>query len=129
MLCISPTLANETFEEEIGDYCPGFSVAFAQSAQSAETLQNALRYTDKKRRFVVSKHDQSTVLFFTIYSWKQEDIFLLIISIFSVYGQTGIVQMSGMFLSLSSKTNGDETPDLHDSKQYHFCPHVMLQST
>ncbi len=36
---------------------------------------------------------------------KQQDFFLKIISIFSVNGQTGIVQLISVFLLLSSKTN------------------------
>ncbi len=38
MLYISPTPANETISEEIGDYYPVCCDAFARSAQSAETL-------------------------------------------------------------------------------------------
>ncbi len=37
-----------------------------------------------------------------------------------VYGQTGLVQISVVFLSLSSKTNACTRQDLHDRKQYHF---------
>ncbi len=66
-------------------------IAFAWSTQSAETLQNALQYTDRKRQFVVYEHDRSTVFFFTICGWKQEDIFLWVISILHVYGWTGII--------------------------------------
>ncbi len=70
------TSANETISEETGDFCPVCSYAFAWSAQSTETLQNALRHTDQKRRSVVYEHDRPAVLFLTIYGWKQEDIFL-----------------------------------------------------
>ncbi len=75
------------------------SSAFAQSAQLAETLQNALWQTDQKRQFVIYEHNRSPVLFFSVCGWKQEDVFLYRISTFCVYGQTGIVQISGVFLS------------------------------
>ncbi len=110
---ILPTSANETIGEKIGDYNTVFYRVFALSAQSAETLRNALRHTDQKRWFAVYKHDRSAALFFTICGRKQDDIFEYIISIFCVYGWTGTVQISGVFLS----------------KQYRFCPHVLLQST
>ncbi len=64
-----------------------------------------LRHTDRKTRFVVHKHDQAAVLFFTTYGWKQEEISLLILSVFCVCGWTGAVQVSDVSLSLSSKTN------------------------
>ncbi len=38
-----------------------------------------------------------------------------------------ILQISGMFLSLSFKTNAYTRQDLYDSKQYHFCQHASLQ--
>ncbi len=63
ILAASP---NETISEESGTYYPFFYSVFARSAQSAEMLQNALRHTAKKRRFVVKKHNRGTVLFFTI---------------------------------------------------------------
>ncbi len=69
---IFPTSANKTIGDEFGDYYP----AFARSAQSAETLRNVLQYTDRNRPFVVFEYDRSAVLFFTIYGWKQENIFL-----------------------------------------------------
>ncbi len=50
---ILPTSANETISEETVDYSPVFSNAFAQSAQPAEMLRNALWHKDNKRRFVV----------------------------------------------------------------------------
>ncbi len=89
---ILPTSASET-------------ISLCSSAQSAETLQNASKHTERKRRFVEHKHDRSAVLFFTIYGWKQEDICLLIILIICVYGQTSIIQISGVFLLLSRKIN------------------------
>ncbi len=49
------------------------------------------------------------------YGWKQEDIFLWIISIFRVYGRTGFVPKSGEFLSLSSKTKTRTMQDFYDS--------------
>ncbi len=61
--------------------------------------------------------------------WKPEDVFLEIISTFCVYGQTGFVQISGMCLSLSSKTKACARRDFFDSKQYRFCPHAVPQST
>ncbi len=64
MLHILSASANETIGEEIGDYSPVFHSVFARSAQSVETLPNALWHTDRKRQFVVYKHDWSTVLFF-----------------------------------------------------------------
>ncbi len=67
---------NETIGEETGDYYPVFYDAFSWSTQSAEMLQNALRCTDRKRRFVVYEPVRSAVLFVTIYGWRQEDIFL-----------------------------------------------------
>ncbi len=73
-----------------GDY-PVFYDAFAQSAQSMETLRNALRHKDQKRRLVIYEHDRSAVFFFTVYGWKQEDIFLWIIPVFCVCRQTFIV--------------------------------------
>ncbi len=39
------------------------------------------------------------------------------------------MQISAVFLSLSSKTTAHATKGRYDSKQYHFCPHVVLQST
>ncbi len=56
--------------KETGDYYPVFYIVFARSAESM--LQNALQITDQERWFVVHEH----VLFFIIYGWKQEDIFL-----------------------------------------------------
>ncbi len=72
---ISPTSQNETTGDESGDYCPVFYNTFAQSAQSSETLQNALRHTDRKSLYVVCEHDRSTVFVFTICGWKRQDIF------------------------------------------------------
>ncbi len=72
--------------KEIWDYHPVFYNASARSAQSAEMRQNTLRYTERKRQFVDYEHDRSAVLFFTIYSWKQEDILLSITSIVCVRG-------------------------------------------
>ncbi len=40
---------------------------------------------------------------------------------FCIYGRTGIVQMSGVFLSLSSKTIARARQDLYNSQQYRFC--------
>ncbi len=82
MLHIFPTSANETISEDIGDYYPIFCDAFARSIQSVKTVQNALQHTNWKLGFVVYKHDGSAVFFFTIYSWKQEEILLLVISVF-----------------------------------------------
>ncbi len=70
-----------------------------------------------------------SVLFFIIYDWKQEEIFLYIISIFFVNGQTGFVQISHVFILLSFKTNTCARQDLYNREQYHFCPHTELQST
>ncbi len=50
--------------------------------------------------------------FFTVYGWKQEDIYLQIISVFSVYSQSGIVQISDVLLLLFSKTNARARQDL-----------------
>ncbi len=50
MLHILATSANETISEKTGDYCPVFYNVFAQFAQSAEMLRNALQHTDRKRR-------------------------------------------------------------------------------
>ncbi len=69
---ILPASANETISKETEDFSPVCYNAFARPAQSADTLQN----TDLRRRFVVSEHYQSAVLFFTIYGWKHVDIFL-----------------------------------------------------
>ncbi len=54
--------------------------------------------------------------FFSIYGWKQESVSLQIISIFVFVAGTGIVQISGVFLSLSSKTNAHTRQDLYGSK-------------
>ncbi len=57
---------------------PVFYIALALSAhsdRSLETLQNTLRYKDRKRRLVL-ENDRSAVLFLRIDGWKQEDIFL-----------------------------------------------------
>ncbi len=43
---ISPTVTNETTDEEIRDYYPVCSSASALSDQLTETLQNALQHTD-----------------------------------------------------------------------------------
>ncbi len=67
--------------------------------------------------------------FFIICSWKQEDMFLYIVSIFCVYSQTGFVQVSRVFLSLSCKTNTCAGWDLYDSKQYRCRPSALPQST
>ncbi len=64
--------------EKIGDYYPVFNSGFSWSAQSTETLWNAFQHTDRKRRFVVYEHDQSPVLFFTSYGWKQVDFFCFV---------------------------------------------------
>ncbi len=106
--------------KKTGDYHPVFYKDFARSAQSAETLWNTLGQTDWKRRFAVYEHDQSAVLFFTICGWRQEDIFLEIISIFCAHGRTVIVIISSVFLSLSFKTNACVRQDLYDSMQYCF---------
>ncbi len=84
-------------------------------------------HTDRRRQFVVYEHDQSTVLF--SYMVESEWIFLWIISVFCVCGQNGFVQISGLFLALSFKTNALTRQDLNDKKQCHFCPHTLLQST
>ncbi len=94
--------------------------------RSAEMLQNAPRHTDRKRRFVVSFMIDPHFLFFSINGLKREDVFLLIISVFCVYGWTGVSQISGVFLSLLSVTNARARQDLYDSKQCCFCPHVLL---
>ncbi len=47
-------------------------------------------------------------------------IFHKTFSVFSVHGQTGFVQISGMFLSLSSKTNARARQDLYNSKHNRF---------
>ncbi len=123
---IFPTSATETISEEIEDYYSAFNNALGWSAQSAETLQNALQRTDWRRRFVVYEHDQAVVVFFTIYGWKQKVIFLRIISIFCVYDWTGIVQISGWFLhSLPKQTLALDVIFMTVS-QYHFCPLVPL---
>ncbi len=56
---ILPTLANETISEDIGDYYPVFCSVFAQAVETLRTYE----------------HDWSAALFFTIYGWKQDDIF------------------------------------------------------
>ncbi len=70
------------------------------SLQCYETLYSTHR---PEETFVVYKHYQSTVLFLSIYGWKQEDFFPRKMSIFCIYGWTGIVQISGLFLSFSYK--------------------------
>ncbi len=80
-----------------------------------QKLNETLYSTERKRRFVVCKHDRFAVLCFTVYGWKQKEIFIC------VYGQTGIVQISAVFLSLSSKTKACTTQELWNSKQCHFC--------
>ncbi len=57
-----------------------------------------------------------------------EDIFPQIISIFCVYGWTGIVPTSAVFLLLSSKTNAHARQDFYYSKQHCFCTHGPLLS-
>ncbi len=42
---------------------------------------------------------------------------------------TGIVQLSYIFLSLSSKTNAYTRQDFYDTKQYYFCPHAAKINT
>ncbi len=43
------TSGNETIGEQTGDYYPVCYNAFTHSAQSAKTLQNALRHRDQRR--------------------------------------------------------------------------------
>ncbi len=104
--------------------------------ESAETLRNALRHTGWKRRFVFYERYQFAVLFFTIYGWKLKVFSFFfsfykkkIISVLCVYDKTGVVEISAVFLSLSSETNARTRQDLYNSKQYRFCPHTLLQST
>ncbi len=86
---ILPTSARD--RPQIGDCYPVVHTAFGRSTRSADMLQNALQHTDQKRQFDSNEHDRSAVLFFTLYGWKQEDVFLLIIPIVCVHGLTGIV--------------------------------------
>ncbi len=72
---INTDASNETIGKETGDYCPVFYNAFARFAQSAEMLRHALRHTDQRGWFVVNEHVWYTVPFFTIYGWKQKNIF------------------------------------------------------
>ncbi len=82
---ILPTSANETVGEEIGDYCPVFYNASAQSAQSAET------HSDHKTQFVVYKHELSCCSLF-YYLWLEAGGHFSLDSFnFCVYGQTDIV--------------------------------------
>ncbi len=66
---IVPTSANKTIGEETGD--PVFNNALPGVLSQRTRIESFW-----KRRFVVYEHDRSAVLFFTIYGWKQEDIFL-----------------------------------------------------
>ncbi len=125
MLHILPTSANETINRETGDNYP----VFKKALPGPFSQQKCFTAHRPEETICVYKHDWSSVLFFTLYGWKQKDIFLQIISVFCVYGHTGIVQTSGVFLSLSSKTNAHTGQDLHDSRWYCFCPHGPLQST
>ncbi len=95
------------------------SNAFLRSDYSVETQRNTSRHAERNRRFAVYKHDR----FFNYLCWKQEDIFLWIISVFCIYGLLGVVQIRDVFLLLSSKTNARARQDLHDSKQY-CCLHT-----
>ncbi len=111
---ISRTLA--TISKEIGDYIPVFYDAFAWSSQKSETLWHDFGHAHRKWWFIVCKGDQSAFLFFTICGWKQEDIFLMIITIFYIQGQTGIVQVRGVFLSVALdaiSTTGRSTAFFH----------------
>ncbi len=101
-----------------GDWRLVFYNAFPRSTQSAEMLRNTLQHTNQMRRFVVYKLERSAVLFFYICGWKQEDVFLLTISIFCVYVRTGIVQTSGVFRSLKTKAHARQ--DHYDSVQHHI---------
>ncbi len=62
--------------EEIGDYYP----VFARSAQSAETLRNALRCTDRKRQFVVYERDRPAA---TTMGGSREESFVFVAELVS----------------------------------------------
>ncbi len=58
----------------------------AVSVFSQQKQYDMLYHTQiRKKQFVVYEHDRSAVLCFTIYGWKQEDIFLQIISLFCAW--------------------------------------------
>ncbi len=77
---ILPTSPNQTVGEEIADHYSAYSKPLS-GPLSRRKHYGKLYGTDGKRQFVVYEH----VLFFTIYFWKTEDIFLYIIEIFCVY--------------------------------------------
>ncbi len=89
---ILPTLANKTIGKEIGDHYPIF---YNISAQSAETRYGTQSGTDYP---MLPSLIDPLFSFLTICGWKQEDIFLQIILVFCVYGQTGIVQIRAEFV-------------------------------
>ncbi len=60
MLLILPTLANETFSKEIGDYYPVLCNTFAQSTLS----RSALWHKDQRRGFVVYEHSRILQILF-----------------------------------------------------------------
>ncbi len=122
------SITNETIGKQNGDHFLSVTMSLPGSLSQQKHYKTCYG-TRPKRRFVVYEHDQSAVLFFTLDSWKQEEIFLYIISIFYLYEQTGFVQVRIIFLSLSFRTNARNRQDLYDRKQYHCCPHGVLQST
>ncbi len=86
--------------EETRDHYPVFYSAFAWSVQSVETLWNTSQHTDQERQIVVYEHDHSAVFFFLSMVWSRKVLLFFLKDNFSVIGQTGFVQISGVFLSL-----------------------------
>ncbi len=69
-------------------------------------------------------------LFFTIYGWKQEDVFHRLFPYFVLRGELVLYQQVVWFFLLSSITNIRANKIFAtEGKQYHFCPHAVLQST
>ncbi len=68
---ILPISANDTIGEENGNYHP----VFAWSTQSAEAMKHFKAHRQEET-ICIYEHDWSAALFFAIYGWKQEDIFL-----------------------------------------------------
>ncbi len=114
MLHILFKSANETIGERIGDYYP----VCHNVSVSRNTMK---RFTAHRPEETICCLQAWSIRCFRFYSlWLEAGG--------DVYGWNGFVQISVMCLSLSSKTNARVREDLYDRKQYHFCPHMALQS-
>ncbi len=106
-----------------------FHNAFVSLLSQQKCNENALRLTDRKRQFVGYEHDRSTVLFLPSMVGSRRIFFFGDNFSILCLCWTGIVEISSVFLSLSSKINALFRQDLYDRKRYIFWPHAATINT